>query len=354
MFVLDMWGVMHDGSRPYDGALEAIQMLVQRGKRIVILSNSSKRQDHSIKMLRKLGFDPRDFDMIITSGEVAHQMLSGQGEWLEPCRPWKPLRDLAERDCGVPKKAFCLGSGDGDDVYLRSCGWTLAPPDAADLVVARGTFTVDDGQSAVRKRDNPQWYESELRRTLAIAARRRLPMIVCNPDKVRPDADRPPMPGKIGDLYEEILVNLWGTSLTGDGEELCELVKRVGKPDRDVFDIALTTTALKSKASNRRDLAPTTTTSSSKKAPLTLRACMVGDALETDVVGGSAAGLDTIWVLETGIHGPDLLTRPSSSSPLTAKKAAAQAVLDDFNRQDGTYARGRLLAAAVLIPSFRW
>jgi ribonucleotide monophosphatase NagD (HAD superfamily) len=370
-FLLDMWGVMHDGSRPYDGVLDAVRQLAERGKTIIILSNSSKRRDHSVKMLRRLGFDPSVFDKIITSGEVAHQMLCGRGEWLEPIRPWKPLADLLERERGggengaPPKRrALCLGSGDDDAGYLASCGWALASAGEADLVVARGTFTVDDGSSVVRKREDPALYESELRRALTEAAGRRLPMIVCNPDKVRPDADRPPMPGQIGDLYESMLVALWGTASLADddgGGERQELVKRVGKPDRDVYDIALAHAA----PSHRRDPLPTAAAaaaqpasiSASPSAPLVLRACMVGDALETDVVGGSAAGLDTIWVLDTGIHGPDLQSRlsaPTSAPPVSAKKHAAGDILDGFNRQEGTYARGRQLDPTALIASFRW
>ena len=72
LFLLDMWGVMHNGSRPYDGVLECIKELKKNGKEMVILSNSSKRTDSSIKNLKKLGFDPSDFSQIITSGEVSH------------------------------------------------------------------------------------------------------------------------------------------------------------------------------------------------------------------------------------------------------------------------------------------
>ena len=53
-----MWGVMHDGTTTYEGVLDVVQKLKQQGKDLIILSNSSKRQDNSIKMLKKLGFDP--------------------------------------------------------------------------------------------------------------------------------------------------------------------------------------------------------------------------------------------------------------------------------------------------------
>lgn len=48
-------GVMHNGSKPYEGVIETIRNLKNEDVRMVILSNSSKRQSHSIKMLKKLG-----------------------------------------------------------------------------------------------------------------------------------------------------------------------------------------------------------------------------------------------------------------------------------------------------------
>lgn len=52
-FLLDMWGVMHDGVKPYDGVLDTVQQLKAQGKKLIILSNSSKRRDNSEKMLIK-------------------------------------------------------------------------------------------------------------------------------------------------------------------------------------------------------------------------------------------------------------------------------------------------------------
>jgi HAD superfamily hydrolase (TIGR01450 family) len=341
VFLLDLWGVLLDGSRPYDGVLDALQELRRRHKRLIVLSNSSKRLDHSLRMLRTLGFDPTGFETVITSGEVAHQMLSGEGDWLQYCQPWMPLASLASGRRNTPRRAFCLGSGDGDAEYLRGCGWALSDVNEADLIVARGTFTIEvDGTDAkrVHKRDDPTRYEAVLLDQLQRAASRRVPMLVCNPDKVRPDRDRPPMPGQLGDLYESMLLREANGGL--DAQQAEALVKRVGKPDPDVYAIAL-----QQQRSRQPDGGRLSTLSG-------LRACMVGDALETDVTGGSGAGLDTIWVLDTGIHGPDLAARKGSRQD--GHHGAAQSVLDEFNRKSGTYAKGRTLSPTRFLPSFRW
>ena len=52
-FLLDMWGVLHNGSEPYEGVLEAVKELKREGKKMIILSNSSKRRENSHKMLTK-------------------------------------------------------------------------------------------------------------------------------------------------------------------------------------------------------------------------------------------------------------------------------------------------------------
>ena len=42
-FILDIWGVIHDGKKPYAGVAEALGTLKARGKRIALLSNAPRR-----------------------------------------------------------------------------------------------------------------------------------------------------------------------------------------------------------------------------------------------------------------------------------------------------------------------
>jgi len=324
VFLLDMWGVMHNGSSPYPGVFETIQQLKKHNKRLVILSNSSRRMENSLRMLNKLGFDPNDFDLVITSGEVAHQMLSSTTDFtgvnglkLTGYKPWSALDDIRKRDC---HKVFCFGSGDGDQVYCESCGWTLAPLNQASLIVARGTFTIDDGTGDVISKDfDPNAYDRALTEKLQEAAKLKLPMIVTNPDKIRPDEGLPPMPGKIGDLYEAALAEVGQSEL---------LVKRIGKPFSDVYDIALSS------------VDPS-------------RAIMIGDALETDITGGSANGISTVWVVRDGIHGPDVIEE-GGGSDIESMKRGAESVLASFNAKEGTYAQGRPQFPTYLLPNFHW
>jgi HAD superfamily hydrolase (TIGR01450 family) len=338
VFLLDMWGVLHDGSHPYPGVLEAIQRIRNHkdgngkdegkqntNKRLVILSNSSKRKDHAMRMLTKLGFNVHDFDEIITSGEVAFALLStavvgnnndarhkDSSETMNAVvHPLAAVADESSRQLvqalqsssAKGQHVFLLGSGDDDVAYCTDCGWNVTTSvHEANLIVARGTFTIhtvdEHGNDVVIDKNQhggaAALYESVLTESLAVAARRRVPMLVTNPDKIRPDADRSPMPGALGMAYQQQALLEMSSSSVSDTNEATttrhdNLVHSIGKPFAMVYQQALNGLGLND--GDGADLS---------------RVCMIGDALETDIAGGSAMGLDTIWVLRNGIHRDEL------------------------------------------------
>lgn len=326
VFLLDMWGVMHDGFTAYDGVIECVEKLRKAGKELIILSNSSQRKENSIKNLKGLGFDPlNDFAKVITSGEVAFQLLSGED--LGGCQPWDILKNIQTENAkeGRDNKIFVLGTNEQRDVpYIEGAGWKFAPIEEADLILACGTFAANDGTKEVNKRDDPEEYEAALKESLEKGAARKLPFLVSNPDKVRPDYERPPMPGALGDMYEKALMS---NGLSDSDAEA--LVKRIGKPFRDVYDIAL------------------------KDTPDKSRACMVGDSLETDITGGGAAGIATVWILKDGVYIPELEDADAKGKTLLE---AATEILVDFNgNKANTYAKGGPdQSPSVALPHFRW
>jgi ribonucleotide monophosphatase NagD (HAD superfamily) len=42
-FILDLWGVIHDGLTPYPGAVEVLGRLREAGKPTVLLTNAPRR-----------------------------------------------------------------------------------------------------------------------------------------------------------------------------------------------------------------------------------------------------------------------------------------------------------------------
>jgi len=75
VFILDQWGVMHDGYKGYDLAINSVEKLIRENKKLIIISNSSKRKTSSIVGLKSLGFDKNHFIEVMTSGEMIWQEI---------------------------------------------------------------------------------------------------------------------------------------------------------------------------------------------------------------------------------------------------------------------------------------
>jgi len=76
VFILDQWGVMHDGDKGFPNAIKCINYLKDNNKKLIIISNSSRRKQSSINNLKMLGFNPDLFDEVTTSGEMIWQTVS--------------------------------------------------------------------------------------------------------------------------------------------------------------------------------------------------------------------------------------------------------------------------------------
>ena len=74
-FVLDLWGVVHDGQKPYPGVPEALAELKARGKRVVFLTNAPRRSWAVQTLLDRMGLDRALYDGIMASGEIAWRLM---------------------------------------------------------------------------------------------------------------------------------------------------------------------------------------------------------------------------------------------------------------------------------------
>ena len=74
-FILDLWGVIHDGKVAYDGAAECLQKLKGAGKKLILLSNAPRRAHTVIEAMEGMGITRDLYDAVITSGEAAHRFL---------------------------------------------------------------------------------------------------------------------------------------------------------------------------------------------------------------------------------------------------------------------------------------
>jgi hypothetical protein len=130
--IIDQWGVLHDGIDPYPGVIEILRRLKVAGKQLILLSNSSKRKESSFKGLMKVGIDASLFDDIITSGDLAWNMITERRfDFHLP----KTSETVDEK-----LKVFVIGNNQDDLEYITSCNCVLGSPENADFILARGTF----------------------------------------------------------------------------------------------------------------------------------------------------------------------------------------------------------------------
>ena len=54
-FILDLWGVLHDGVRPYPAAVNTLRQLKRQGKRAIILSNGPRRAASLVRRTGEIG-----------------------------------------------------------------------------------------------------------------------------------------------------------------------------------------------------------------------------------------------------------------------------------------------------------
>ena len=74
-FLIDLWGVVHDGVQLYPGAIDVLKNLNKLNKRFVLISNAPRPSKSVEKYLLNLKMDKVFLKNVFTSGEVALQTL---------------------------------------------------------------------------------------------------------------------------------------------------------------------------------------------------------------------------------------------------------------------------------------
>ena len=75
-FVIDLWGVMHNGISLNDNAIKAVEKLINNEKKIVFLSNAPRSSAKVREFLKKIKMDGKFLKNIVTSGEAAMQAIN--------------------------------------------------------------------------------------------------------------------------------------------------------------------------------------------------------------------------------------------------------------------------------------
>ena len=81
-FVIDLWGVLHDGVRAFPEAVACLERLQARGKRVLILSNAPRRAESVAARNAELGIARELCDGVMSSGEATWRHLARRDD------PW--------------------------------------------------------------------------------------------------------------------------------------------------------------------------------------------------------------------------------------------------------------------------
>ena len=75
-FVIDLWGVMHNGVVLNPKAIDAVEHLKKNLKKIVFLSNAPRPSSKVINFLIKMKMDKKFLEYVVTSGEAAMHAIN--------------------------------------------------------------------------------------------------------------------------------------------------------------------------------------------------------------------------------------------------------------------------------------
>ena len=75
-FIIDLWGVIHNGVALNSSAISAIEQLKNNSKKIVFLSNAPRPSSKVVNFLLKMNMDKKYLSNVMTSGEAAMHAIN--------------------------------------------------------------------------------------------------------------------------------------------------------------------------------------------------------------------------------------------------------------------------------------
>ncbi len=243
-FILDLWGVIHDGVTLYDNVIDTLEKLHSAGKSFIMLSNAPRRSSAVVELMIGMGMPEKFCTHVMSSGEATWQELHNRGN--PGADPWYD---------GMGGHCLHIGP-DRDRNLLDGLDFELVEdPSKVDIILNTGPWRDDE-----RVED----YEDLMKQS----AEMDVPMLCANPD---------------------LVVIRGGTRIICAGalaaryEELGGRVRYLGKPHPSIYPHCFDILGI----------------------PDHDRILAIGDSLRTDIAGAKAAEIDSLLVLG-GIHGEEV------------------------------------------------
>jgi HAD superfamily hydrolase (TIGR01459 family) len=231
----DLWGCLHNGKVPFAAAVAALRAFRAEGKVVLLLTNSPRPKSSVVQQLARIGVPTDCWDEIVSSGDAAqYGLLSG----------------------AVGQMVHHIGAEKDESFF------TDLPADAPSLDITRVPLAEAEGVVCTGLRDDLTETPEDYRAALLLMKAKELVMLCANPDLIVDLGERRLYcAGALAQAYEAM-----------GGEVLY-----YGKPHPPIYDLA------------RRKLAAITGRDEAN-------VLAIGDGVGTDVAGGIAEGIDTLFV----------------------------------------------------------
>jgi len=206
-FVIDLWGVMHDGIMLNYKAIEAVEQLKSKSKKIIFLSNAPRPSAKVVEFLLKLKMDKQYLSNVMTSGEAAMQAIN-------------------QNKFG--KKFFHLGPSRDASIFEKVKN-NKTSIDSCDFILCTGLFDEDDPDL-----NKLQLHENDLNYYQKFLIKHISKRLICtNPDLIVHRGNKEEYcAGYIAKIFEEL-----GGDVTYYGKPHKEIYKMCFEPNEKVLAI---------------------------------------------------------------------------------------------------------------------
>jgi HAD superfamily hydrolase (TIGR01459 family) len=99
--LLDLWGCVHDGVKPYAAALDCLDRMKAAGKTVAILSNAPRRATEVAVKLTEMGIGREHYTDLFTSGEETWRYLKTRPDGLAQRLGRRVYAIMPDRDRGI-------------------------------------------------------------------------------------------------------------------------------------------------------------------------------------------------------------------------------------------------------------
>lgn len=232
-FLVDQWGVVHDGKKKFLNAYKALKYLNKIDKKIIIISNSSENAHYTANnTLKKLKINQKIFKKIVTSGEIFES----------------EIKNIKNKFNKKRLKCFCISELDKKKLLKKN-----------NIFISKKTYDIDFILASSIK---PESDLKKFKKKLDIFLKKKVQMICTNPDKKVYN-------GKKNKLVDQ--VGVLASYYKNKGGK----VIYYGKPHLKIYKECL---SLSKNISKKKVL-------------------MVGDSMENDILGAQNFKIDSLFIL---------------------------------------------------------